>query len=154
MQNFIELLKDHALLLSAGRSLADIVAPPDPAPGPAFDALRRLARLLAAHLHAEAEFIRLDGENVNQEFAALSASHGALFDELVAEWTTYLNDWNAERIAQDWPTFGADTRRILARLATQLETENQSLYPAALKYGLIRLLPETLRDTMEERPAA
>jgi hypothetical protein len=154
LQNFIELLKDHTLILSHIKSLRDIVAHDEPSPGPALHALRRLARLLDAHLRAEADFIRLEGENEHHEFTDLTESHGKLFDAMVAEWTTYLREWDEERVGTDWDGFVHQTGRILDWLTAQVEMENRSLYPAALKYGLIRLLPEDFHETMERRPAA
>lgn len=146
MQNFIELLKDHTLILSAVSTLQDITGRAEPAPGAAFDALRKLSRLLDAHLRAEADFIRLDGEHSHQEFAVLAESHGKPFEDLVAEWAIYLREWSEENMAQDWATFARETQRIMTWLTAQVEAENRSLYPAALKYGLIRLLPEKMRS--------
>jgi hypothetical protein len=154
LQNFIELLKDHTLILSHVNGLRDIAAHDEPAPGPALQTLRRLARLLDAHLRAEADFIRLEDENEHHEFTVLTQSRGKLFDAMVAEWTAYLREWDEERVGADWDGFVHQTGRILDWLTAQIEMENRSLYPAALKYGLIRLLPEDFRQTMEQRPAA
>ena len=141
MQSFIELLKDHTLILSASAKLLAIVEEPKAAPGAAFDALRRLSAQLDAHLHAEDKFIRQDDDLGHKDFEALAAEHGAKFDDLVSGWSTYLREWTEENIAEDWATFAFDTRHILARLDEQVEAENQALYPAALKHGLIRLVP-------------
>lgn len=144
MQSFIELLKDHRLILVAVKSLQAIVDKPEPAPAAAFDALRRLTRLLDAHLRAEAEFLRLDSEMRHPEFTALAAAHDQRFDDLVSEWAMYLREWTEENITIDWPTFANVSRWILARLTEQVEAENRSVYPAAHKHGMITLLSDGL----------
>ncbi len=142
MQNFVELLKDHALILAATHSLTTITRSPVCRPEAAYDALRRLARLLDTHLRAEADFIDADRDHGHNDFTALARQHGARFDDLVQEWGTYLREWTEENIAGDWATFVRATDWMVERLNEQVEAENQSLYPAALRYGLIRLLPE------------
>lgn len=146
MQNFVELLKDHTLIMAAAKSLVEITLGREERPAAAFVALRRLATRLEIHLRAEDEFIRLDDDFGQREFAALAAEHGQRFDALVAEWTLYLRTWPEVAIDRDWTGFGEATRTIIGILAEQVEAENQALYPAALKYGLIRLLPEGGRD--------
>lgn len=141
MQSFIELLKDHTLILSTTNKLLAIVDGSEPEPAAAFDALRRLSAQLDAHLRAEDNFIRQNDDLGHEDFVALAAEHGEKFDDLVSGWSTFLREWTEETIAEDWQTFAFDTRHILARLNEQVEAENQTLYPAALKYGLIRLVP-------------
>ena len=142
MQNFIELLKDHTLILAAGKSLVDVTKSPEPRPEAAFQALGRLVRLLGTHLRDEDDFISQDRATGYPEFTALAMEHGQPFEELVQEWTSYLANWTPETIRADWAGFGRATCRIVISLEEQVEAENVSLYPAALKYGLIRLLPE------------
>jgi hypothetical protein len=142
MQNFVELLKDHALILSATKSLTAITRTADTDAGAAFAAVRQLARLLDNHLRAEAEFIDANHRIGDGDFAALADQHGERFDDLVEKWGTYLREWTQENIRADWLSFAEATRWIVERLNEQIEVENQSLYPAALRYGLIRLLPE------------
>ena len=142
MQNFVELLKDHALILAATRSLTGVTRSANARPEAAFDCLRRLARLLEAHLRAEAEFIDADREHGHREFNDLASQHGERFDDLVHEWGVYLTEWTEENIRHDWPGFVWATDWMVERLNEQVEAENESLYPAALRYGLIRLLPE------------
>jgi hypothetical protein len=141
MQNFVELLKDHALILSATNNLTTITRAETPDAGAAFDALRRLARLLDMHLRAEAEFIDANHEVGHNDFSALAEEHGERFDDLVDEWGVYLREWTEEHVRDDWRTFAEATDWMMGRLNEQVEAENQSLYPAALRYGLIRLLP-------------
>ncbi len=142
MQNFVELLKDHALILASTRSLTAITRAPRQRAEAAFDCLRQLSRLLDSHLRAEAEFIDSDRSQGYNEFTALAREHGERFDDLVREWSVYLREWTEENICNDWPTFVWETDWIIERLNEQVEAENASLYPAALRYGLIRLLPE------------
>ena len=147
MQNFVELLKDHALILSATKSLAAVVHAREPDADAAFASLRQLARLLDNHLRAEAEFIDANNSCGKGDFTALAAEHGARFDDLVTEWGIYLLEWTQENIRADWTTFATTTDWMVRGLNEQVEAENQSLYPAALRYGLIRLLPEKHRAT-------
>jgi hypothetical protein len=149
MQNFVELLKDHALILAATQSLTGITRSGVCRPDAAADTLRRLARLLDTHLRAEAEFIDADRDHGHHDFAALAKEHGERFDDLVHEWGAYLREWTEENIAGDWPSFVWMTDWMVERLNAQVEAENQSLYPAALRYGLIRLLPEKGRAPAE-----
>ncbi len=142
MQNFVELLKDHALILAATHSLTGITRSGICRPDAAHDALRRLSRQLDNHLRAEAEFIDADRDHGHHDFTSLANEHGQRFDDLVQEWGTYLGEWTEENIAADWSTFVWATDWMVERLNEQVEAENQSLYPAALRYGLIRLLPE------------
>ena len=145
MQNFVELLKDHALILAATQSLTAITRSGECRPEAAFDMVRRLARLLDMHLRAEAEFLEADRDNGHNDFSALAREHGDRFDDLVQEWGIYLREWNQDNIATDWATFVWATDWMVERLNEQVEAENQSLYPSALRYGLIRLLPEGTR---------
>ena len=141
MQNFVELLKDHALIQAATKSLTVITQNPNPDAGAAFAALRKLARILDNHLRAEAEFIDADNRIGDGDFAALAEQHGKRFQDLVEEWGTYRREWTEENIGEDWLTFAKATDWIVQQLDEQVEAENQSLYPTALRYGLIRLLP-------------
>jgi len=145
MQNFVELLKDHALILAATKSLTIITQNPNPDAGAAFAALRKLARILDNHMRAEAEFIDANHRIGDGDFAALADQHGKRFHELVEECRVYLREWSEENIREDWQTFADATDWIAKHLNEQIEAENQSLYPAALRYGLIRLLPEKER---------
>jgi hypothetical protein len=151
MQNFVELLKDHALILAATKSLTGITRTHPARPEAAFDCLRGLARLLESHLRAEAEFIALDRDQGHCEFSALATQHGDRFDDLVEEWSVYLREWTEENIRGDWESFVWATDWIVERLNEQVDAENESLYPAALRYGLIRLLPEK-RETARVAP--
>lgn len=145
MQNFVQLLEDHVQISGAIEELAVIARQPKARPMAAFDALRRLAHLLDAHLRAEEEFLSLDRQNGKGEFTALADEHGANFDDLVCEWTLYLREWDEESMACDWSHFAAKTAWMAQRLNAQVEAENSSLYPAALRHGLVRLLPERAR---------
>jgi hypothetical protein len=145
MQNFVELLKDHALILAATKSLKGVARTGEPAPEEAFRYLRQLARLLDSHLRAEGEFIATDHDCGHDDFAALAKEHGERFDDLVSEWSTYLREWTLENIQHDWDSFVWATDWMVERLNEQVDAENESLYPAALRYGLIRLLPEKVR---------
>jgi hypothetical protein len=142
MQNFVELMKDHALILSATKSLTAITQADDTDAKAAFTVLRQLARLLDNHLRAEAAFIDANHRIGDGDFAALAEQHGERFDDLIEEWGIYLREWTEENIRADWLAFADATDRTVERLKEQVEAENQSLYPAALRYGLIRLLPE------------
>ena len=150
MQNFVELLKDHALILSTARSLTSITRGAEPDAGAASAALRHLARLLASHLRAEAEFINADHDFGHDDFTALAKQHGERFEDLVKAWEAYLREWDEDGIRADWPGFVWATDWIVERINDQVEAENESLYPAALRYGLIRLLPEKPRATAGE----
>ena len=145
MQNFIELLKDHALILAATSHLSTVASKPEPQPEAAQDALRRLARLLETHLRAEDDFLGQDRDHGRQEFTALAAEHGERFEQLVAEWNTYLRKWTEDNIRTDWSNFARTTAWMMQQLAQQVDAENKVLYPAALRYGLIRLVPEKVR---------
>lgn len=147
MQNFIELLKDHALLIAAGKTLSAITREAEPRPAAAAEALRRLSRALERHLRDEAEFIIQDREHGRKEFTELAAVHAVRLEALVAHWQGYAARWDEPAIRAEWRDFGEETARILDLLAAQVDEENQSLYPAALRYGLIRLLPEKVQSS-------
>mgnify|MGYP003576443228 CR=1 FL=1 len=141
MQSFIELVKDHALILKAANKLLTLVEAPDHVPHAAFDTLRRLSCQLDAHLHAENDFLRMDADDGHREFQTLATAHGARFDDLVSEWGVFLRAWTEKNIAEDWSTFRHEAQRMMARLIAQVDEENETLYPAALKSGLIRFMP-------------
>lgn len=142
MQNLVELMKDHALILAAANALCAITGEAEPHPEQAGAALGRLRRLLETHLRAEDEFLNVDRQHGRAEFAALAVEHGARFEDLVQAWSAYLAEWTQESIGSDWDRFGRTTGWIVGRLAEQLQAEDEALYPAALRYGLIRLIPE------------
>ena len=142
MQNFVELIKDHVQITIAVDELTAVTRHPKSRPTAAYEALRRLAHLLDAHLRAEEEFLSEDRNAGREEFTLLANEHGAMFDDLVCEWGIYLGEWDQENIACDWEHFATATDWIATRLHEQVDAENRSLYPAALHYGLVRLLPE------------
>lgn len=145
MQNFVELLKDHALILSAARSLSAITRKSEADAQTAFAALRQLTRLLDHHLRAESEFIDANHQIGDGDFEAMAEQRGERFDDLIEAWGSYLHRWSVENIRTDWPIFVEATETIIGQLNEQIEAENQSLYPAAQRYGLIRLLPSVQR---------
>ncbi len=142
MQNLVELMKDHALILAATQNLSTIAQAAEPRMEDAFVALRRLSRLLDMHLRAEDEFLNVDLQHGRAEFTALAAEHGERFGDLVEEWALYLREWSEENIRRDWKNFGRATDWIVTRLNAQVMAEDEALYPAALRYGLIRLVPD------------
>ncbi len=61
------------------------------------------------------------------------------FDKLAAEWRAYVDEWTADEIEGDRELFVEASKRVLSALSARIRTENEILYPLALRCGTITL---------------
>jgi len=141
MTHIIRLIEDHNALDTCAWTLAILAESPSPVPETAFDELQKFRCALNTHLAEESHFMASRGGVGRDEFARHASEHEHRFADLVAEWETYLGEWNQETMGEDWTSFGTATRWIMGRLRAQIQAENAVLYPLALRHGLVTLRP-------------
>jgi hypothetical protein len=106
----------------------------------AYHALAMLLAELVAHLgHEDADlYPRLMADNgYGTTHAAAEAI--AEFETLAGDWCSFATRWTSEPIDRDWLQFGIAARELIDRLARRMRTENELLYPLALRSAHIRL---------------
>ncbi|GAA0737352.1 hemerythrin domain-containing protein [Sphingomonas japonica] len=139
MHSFERLIAEHQAILEHAKQLSGIcAAPADPAA--AHRALTALGADLAEHLATEDRDIYPRLMLSNDEGAADAARRAIRqFETLAADWTVHQARWTQCAIRADWETFVADNAELLDRLAQRIRTENDLLYPLALRAAHIRL---------------
>jgi hypothetical protein len=137
MAHIIRLIEDHNSLHICACTLAISAESPSPFPETAFDELQRFRLALNVHLAEEAHFMAGTISVGRAEFARHADAHRHRFADLIAEWETYLGEWNGETIGADWHGFGGATRWIMGCLREQMRAENAVLYPLAMQHGLV-----------------
>jgi len=138
--SYDRLIAEHMRIQFKARSLWARTAMAEPDGMGAVLALADLALELGAHLTYEDCFVyprMIAAENT--EMAETAARFAREFAELRDDWTAFLEKWEPRRICADWDDFRVETHAILTRLAARIDSENELLYPAALRNGVIRL---------------
>ena len=132
MRVIMELCDEHRLLEQQASELLRVTGamPPDPA---AAAALRwQLAQALFEHCSREDRLI-YDRLMASGDAPAIAASwhyrceHGTM----ARDFAGYIAEWPVGRIRFEWPLFGAETERMMERLARRIEREEAVLYPHA-----------------------
>lgn len=99
-----------------------------------------LASDLAGHLATEDTDIYPQLILSSDEGAADAARRSTRqFETLAADWSVYQARWTGDAIGADWDGFVADSTALLDRLDRRIQTENDLLYPLALRAAHIRL---------------
>jgi hypothetical protein len=147
MVSFERLIREHRGISARAADLRRAVAgPADARLG--MEALERLIEDLAGHLATED--CDIYPALVLSRDAGTAAMAREVIDEfrtLETDWNAYVARWDGDAIAADWQGFASDTRTVLDRLDQRVRTENELLYPMALRSACI-----TLRDA--PRPTA
>lgn len=140
MSSFERLIREHDEIGVLAERLHDMIASQPHDPRTASALLEDLSSKVRKHLLEEDRSIY----TVLIEMG--SASHKdalgdleAQFQELSRDWLGYLNDWSAGRLEFDWNGFCTATRTMMSRLRQRVRVENELIYPAALRAGVIQL---------------
>jgi hypothetical protein len=102
--------------------------------------LVQLDMLLEAHLATEdleVYPLLLARGDASQRLAAASAMSD--YNTLAADWRNYVDRWSEAAIVADPGGFAAESATILSALSGRVRTENEILYPLALRNGTITL---------------
>lgn len=138
--SFERLIAEHALIEATARQLLELASAARCDLPAVAQTLERLASELTDHLAHEDSFIyprMIAAENT--EMAEAAQGFVDEFSTLRTDWSRYLGEWTGDAIASDWHRFGEETRVLLTRLAKRVRAENDLLYPAALRSGVIPL---------------
>ncbi|USU06401.1 opsin-5 family protein [Sphingomonadaceae bacterium OTU29MARTA1] len=101
-------------------------------------ALLELTVSVADHLGVEDQVIDMTTVAIR---GGTSPDHAAaMADELEAlksDWTAFIVRWNPTAVVAQWDAFAEDAAAMLPRLVAQVKRENELLYTAALRHGVI-----------------
>jgi iron-sulfur cluster repair protein YtfE (RIC family) len=138
--SYKRLIDEHARIDERTQLLTELVSAAEPDVPAVLIALSDLSCELTQHLAHEDSFIypRMIAAR-DTELAESASAFVHDFAALRSDWCLYLTEWTSDAIAGDWQTFQQETRAILARLATRVWAEDELLYPAAFRNGLIPL---------------
>lgn len=113
----------------AGQLLAAVAGPADAAV--ALSSIRwRLNRLLMIHLAKEDQLLYpLLTKSGRPRTSGMALRFSQEMGGLASTYLSYANGWTAQRIADDWAGFGAETRKIVRALQHRILREERDLYP-------------------------
>ena len=133
-------IAEHARIDASGEALLELTGADQPDVPAVIIALSDLSCELTGHLAHEDSLIypRMIAAR-NTELSETASHFVEEFAALRADWDVYLREWGSDAIAGDWQEFREQTRSILARLAKRVRAENDLLYPAAFRAGLLPL---------------
>ena len=139
MLSFERLIQDHSAIFGAARALGQAVAA-DADPADLAIGVRRLDAVLAPHLALEDEEIYpllLASHDAGQRIVA--ADTIAAYAHVAQAWADFAAHWDAAAISADRAGFGGALETFLDTLGGRVRTENEILYPMALRGAHIRL---------------
>lgn len=139
MLSFERLMHDHSAIFAAARTLGQAVTDQADATDLAIG-VKRLDAVLAPHLALE------DLEIYPLLLASRDAGQRIMAEETIAAyahvadaWRSFAVRWDAKAIQADRAGFGAALTSFLDTLGGRVRTENEILYPMALRAAHIRL---------------
>lgn len=121
---------EHAQLDALATEMLTVIAAAKQPPTE-LSALRwRMNHLLMVHLAKEDQYLY---PHLQTNGAPRAASLAKRFSQemggLAAAYLSYTSQWTAQRMAEDWPGFIADTRKIILALRQRILREERDLYP-------------------------
>lgn len=132
-------MHDHGAIFAAARALGQAEAEQVDAEQLVIG-VRRLDAILTPHLALEDQEIYpllLASGDAGQRIMA--AETIAAFAHLANTWRSFVAEWDAAAIAADRAGFGSALGTFLDTLGSRVRTENEILYPMALRGAHIRL---------------
>lgn len=134
------LIFEHDAIEQASCELLDAVEES----GTSVEALRamldRLAALVEGHVRREEDILHnLGQDQLDGPWARKWKEAASAFDQLCADWTTFLHQWTAFEITRRRQEFVVASRSILTRLNERVRFETASFYALALQSGAITL---------------
>ena len=130
------LLHEHDGISDAVGTLLLMLDEHDTRPAAAAAKLAELVHAVTEHVAYEERVIypavtRVD----NAELSEASRVFAAEFETLSSDWTDDLGAWPDGRIGVEWAGFRVETQVILPRMLDRIRSENECLYPLALRRG-------------------
>ena len=139
--SYERLVAEHSAIDKLCRRLERAVEISQPDGVGAAALLGQLSLAVGEHLAAEdrSVYAPLIGAKHDKPWRA-EVDFEAAFQELRADWQTYLAEWvSTDTIESDWPTFAEETRAMMVRLRQRVRDETDLIYPMAMQRGYIRL---------------
>ncbi|WP_052134195.1 hemerythrin domain-containing protein [Sphingomonas sp. 37zxx] len=139
MYSFERLIREHkAIGVLAGELMRAAQGAADAEGG--RRALSALATELCDHLaNEDADIYPLLILSKDEGAAAMARDAIAVHQSLAADFTAYAAHWTQDAIAADWERFADATDGLMQRLGNRIRTENELLYPLALRAAHISL---------------
>jgi hypothetical protein len=137
MLELTKLRQDHADLAAMFRQLQVIIEQTDAPPQlELFEFRRVLMQTLIGHLKLEdwALYPRLI-DSGDSEISAKAQWFKEEMGGLAPAFLAYCDKWNANTIADNWPTYCSETRGLLDALTDRLTRENRELLPLLERLG-------------------
>ncbi|MCW4462176.1 hemerythrin domain-containing protein [Sphingomonas sp. BT-65] len=139
MLSFERLIRDHSVIAAAAAALVRALQA-NAVPAELAEAVERLDAVLTPHVAIEDEQIYpllLASKDAGQRVAAREAIEA--YATLGASWRAFVAKWDEAAIAADHKRFAADLDVILEMIRGRVRSENETLYPMALRAAHIRL---------------
>lgn len=137
--SYERLIRDHGVIAAAAAALVRGLQA-EASPAELVEAVKRLDAVLTPHLAIEDEQIYpllLASKDAGQRVTAREAIEA--YAALSASWRTFVAKWDEAAIAADQARFTADLDAILEMIQGRVRSENETLYPMALRAAHIRL---------------
>lgn len=132
--------KQHTLLgelASQLTGLASLVRTRDDAVE-SVSLIETMDRRLAEHLNIEdTELYPLLITSHDPELQVLARDYFADMGTILSAWQVYRDAWTVDRILAERQVFAAATRALMEALQFRIGQENDALYPAAVRAGLL-----------------
>jgi hypothetical protein len=140
--SFERLIRDHSAIAAASAALVRTLQAQGTPAELAAD-VEQLDGALTPHLALEDEQIYpllLASNDAGQRVTAREAI--AAYAALSSRWQAFVAEWDDAAIAADRDRFAADLDLILRMIQGRVRSENETLYPMALRAAHIRLRGE------------
>lgn len=138
--SFKTLIFDHDAIEQASFELLDAVEESATSVVTLRAMLDRLSALVKGHVRREEEVLHnLGQDQLDGSWARSWKEAAKAFDQLSADWISFLNQWTAFEIARQRQEFVEAARSILTRLNERVQFETTSFYALALQSGAITL---------------
>jgi len=124
---------EHAALVTLSHILMGLVTAPEPARPTELASVRGMLRdTLIRHLKCE-DWILYPRLKTSGDPHLVQMAYDFVHEMggIATDFVAYDSKWTADRVADDWAGFCAETEVILDVLAMRIDRENQDLYPLA-----------------------
>ncbi len=139
MLSFERLIGDHSAIAAAAAALVRALQE-DALPAELAAGVKRLDAALTPHLAIEDEQIYpllLASKDAGQRVTAREAIEA--YAALSPRWRAFVTSWDEAAITTNRKGFAADLDQILQMIQGRVRSENETLYPMALRGAHIRL---------------
>lgn len=136
--SYRQLLEEHDEIECAADAIMDELERGQARPVALTEQLDELARLVEDHVELEAAVIEtVDLASLSPPWATAWKESLVAFDQLVADWMTFLATWTRAAIERDVRGFHSAAEGILPRLRERIQLEAKVFYSTALQTGAI-----------------